>query len=165
MSSINFLSNCADCYEMIEFLLSKDNKNLLVYLYELAPVTALRYKGYHFYLKYNKDYFARITQTEFVGDEEKANEALVELSNLISGMIGNPIAYYEMSFKEAGQEKINPTIEWCLNNEIIDKYISDIVNDQFFDDGGKCLNVKLFGKRRIEDYNKGPQLSLKLTKE
>lgn len=160
MSSHSRLSDWEDCYEMINFLV-ESSRDLVCFYHEIGPITTFRYKGYHFYLKYNKDYFARVVQTEFVGDKTKAKAALDEICNLISEMIGCPIAYYEMAYYKDGKEKINPTIEWCLNKEIVDEYISGIVNDQLFDDGGKCLNVKLFDGRNINDSKKVPQLSLR----
>lgn len=157
----NWLSDWLDCEELVDFLLSKENDNLVIYYHEIGPVTAFRYKGYHFYLKYLKDHFARITSSGTIGDEAKAIENLYELGNLVTGMIGNPIAYYEESFMDNGVEKKYPTLEWCLKEQQIDEYIRSIVNDNLYDDGSHCLNVKLLNGRNIEDYKKAPQLSLK----
>lgn len=148
MSSFNYLSNIEDCKDMVDFLLSQDNKNIVVYYHEFGPITSIRYNGFLFYLKYNKDSFARITQTQYIGDSLKAQEALINLTNLISEKIGKPIAYYDMCFMENGVSHINPTFEWCLDQANINNYISSIVDDSLFDDGGKCLNVKVFNINR-----------------
>lgn len=160
MSNFNYLSDIEDCREMVEFLLSRDNKKVVVYYHELDPITSIRYDGFHFYLKYSKDKFARITQTKFIGDPLKAQDALYELSNLISEMIGNPIAYYDMCFRESGISHVNPTFEWCLDKNNINNYIFSIENNRLFDDGSECLNVKIFNTNKEIKNNKSLKLSL-----
>lgn len=160
MSSFNYLSDIEDCREMVEFLLSQDNKKVVVYYHELGPITSIRYNGFHFYLKYNKDSFARITQTKFIGDSLKAQEAFIELTNLISMKIGNPIAYYDMCFRENDASQINPTFEWCLDKSNINNYISSIENNYLFDDGSKCLNVKIFDINKENENKNALKLSL-----
>lgn len=158
---INYLSDCADCGEMARFLAGEGNDNLVIYYHEVGPITTLRYKGYHFFLKYNKDKFARLTQSNIIGvvDENYAN-ILYELGEMVSKMIGNPTVYYDMHFNEAGKERINPTLEWCLDMETVDEYVGAIVNNTLYDDNTKCENIKLLNGRNIEDYQKSKQLVL-----
>ena len=123
--------------------------------------TNLSFIFYHFSLKYCKDHFARVVSTGATRDDSKATEVLYELGSLVGDMIGSPIAYYEENFIENGVQKNNPVLEWCLEEEVVNDYIYSIVNDNLYDDGTHCLNVKLLGGRNIEDYKKAPQLVLK----
>ena len=113
-----------------------------------------------FSLKYNKDHFARVSMD--TGCKESVSvDSLFELGEIVSRMIGNPTVYYDMSFKKSGIEKINPTLDWCLEKDLVDHYISDIINGRMFDDGGKCLNVRVFDEKINDNSKKRLQLTLK----
>lgn len=161
MSKYKYLSEMEDCVDLVNFLLETDNRYLIVYYHELGPVTTLRYKGNCFYVKYNREHFARITMDRNAATDSYDSSILYELGEKISKMIGNPIVYYEMSFEQNGIEKMNPTLEWCLDKEVVDDYIKDVVNDRIYDDGTKCVNVKVLNGKSIKDYKEGPQLLLK----
>ena len=161
MNRYEILSDMYDCREMVNHLLDRANKDLIVFFHEIGPVTAMRYKGYHFILKYNREHFARIMLSDFNYEDSNAIDTLYELGSFASEIIGDPTLYYDADFKEDGISKMHPTLEWCLEKRNIDQYISDVVNDRLFDDGGNCVNVKLFGNRNIEDYKKGRQLFLR----
>lgn len=158
MSSFDCLSDFESCNGLVKLLLERDNRDLVVYYHEIGPITSLRYKGYHFYLKYNRDHFARLEKTQCFDNNK---EILFEFASLISEIIGNPIAYYEMHFVEDGQNKVNPTIEWCLDKEKEDEYVNNIINNRLFDDGGKCLDVKIFDFQETVDSQNKPQVLLK----
>ena len=159
MSKFNYLSQCEDCSEMVDFLLGCGDKGLVIYDHEIEPTTTLIYNGYNFDFNYNKDLFARIELKNFKDDKESI-VALECLGSIISRIIGNSVAYYEANYIENGVECLNPTLEWCLKKEIVDDYVSAIVNNELFDEV-KCQNVKLFGELGIDNYRKSSQLLVK----
>lgn len=139
MNRFNYIVEYDDSGKVVDFLLSTNNENLIIIDHEDNPVTALRYNGNLFTVNYIENKFARLVLN---GNKEDSYDRIIELGSMLSSMLGQATIYYEAVYREEEIERKDSILEWCLDKEIRDNYITAIINNDICDNI-LYTNVKL----------------------
>lgn len=131
------------CSKVVDFLLSSENDNLIIIDHEAQPVTMIRYNGHLFILSCREGNFVKIVSSEH---KSTSYDVMQELGLILEQLLGNPTLYYDATYMEEGIEKTDSVLEWCLNCDIKDNYINNIINNPM-SDNIRYTNVKLFGEK------------------
>lgn len=88
-----------------------------------------------------------------ISSSMKGKELIEELVPILNEAMGSeePICKYDLlSDGKTNEEDAAPTIEWDIKNP--EERIKEVVNGRAFSDNPKCLNLFLYGDRKIASY-------------
>lgn len=131
-------------YDLEQFLEKKcKNYETVDDLFNLVGGVVGKYKDSKIKINFSKNEYLLIS-TDMEG-KTVLDELIPVLSDAIGGY--DPICKYE--FLDNGDSDALPTIEWDIKNP--EARIKEVVNGRAFSTG-ECINLTLFGNRKIESY-------------
>lgn len=130
----------------LEQLLEKKCKNYETIddFFNLLGGVVGKYKGFEIKINFSKNEYLLIS-TDIEG-----KTVLDELIPVLSDAIGGYEPICEYDFLAKGEKEALPTIEWDIKDP--EGRVREIANGRAFASGGECLNIRLFGNRKISDY-------------